>query len=80
MGCRGLCEKQPKRMQYIDGWKSCTQCGRFFKTKRLDCPCCNLKLKNKPKASKRKMVYYKKLEIKNAKKGNKMIIRGYFDE
>lgn len=61
MGCRGICVKESKRAEYINGFKSCKQCGRFFNTVAVHCPCCGLVLKTKPESSTRKLIYYKKL-------------------
>jgi len=52
--CNGICEKLETRTistakKYRNGQKRCTLCGVFFTTKNNRCPCCNVKLRTRPR-------------------------------
>ena len=66
MTCKGICNrlKATKPIvggRYIIGQKRCQPCTCFFLTDSLFCPCCNQRLRNKPRSKK----YKEKLREKN---------------
>jgi len=63
MGCKGLCVNNMKRGIYSDGYKSCSQCRRFFRTTEARCMCCGLLLKSKPRSMLRRKVHNEKMGI-----------------
>lgn len=57
MACKGICGKykaqKPKDGgRYFNGQKRCQACEIFIVTDSLFCPCCNHRLRNKPRNSK----------------------------
>lgn len=61
IACKEFCLDEPRRGIYAEGFKSCSQCKRFFKTKDSRCKCCGLRLKSKPRSSPRKKIHNQKM-------------------
>lgn len=67
MGCKGKCDHHKFRMlhkikglggatnSYKNGWKKCTECGISVFTEGLYCPCCNFKLRARPRSGRTKL-------------------------
>ena len=52
--CKGVCEQykaesMPTHLRYKSGQKMCGVCNNFFSIKEFFCPCCNTKLRSKPR-------------------------------
>lgn len=66
MVCKGICHnyKTTKRInhcQYADNQKRCQRCSIFINWDGLWCPCCNHQLRSRPRNSKAKQNFLKKL-------------------
>ena len=72
--CMGRCKlyKPNKRIgdghRYLNGQKRCQECEVFVLWDGIRCPCCNGRLRSKPKGSKFKKAFYarRKMSIKVA--------------
>ncbi|MEK0336135.1 MAG: hypothetical protein QQN41_01725 [Nitrosopumilus sp.] len=58
--CHGLCERLKSHsiknnLRYQMGHKRCSLCALFFVTDEIRCPCCQTKLRVKPRTRKRKL-------------------------
>ena len=58
--CHGLCEHLKSHsiknnLRYQMGHKRCSLCALFFITDEIRCPCCQTKLRVKPRTRKRKL-------------------------
>ena len=67
--CYHLCVKDFKKMhfqKYINGFKYCSICEKWFE-RYLRCPCCNNKLRTRPRShdSKQRFLARKTLLIKS---------------
>ena len=65
MACKGVCNhykitKRVNRCQYTDNQKRCQWCSIFIKWDGIWCPCCNHKLRSRPRNSKSKQNFLKK--------------------
>ena len=52
--CKGICGQikatsVPNNLRYKDGQKRCGLCNCYFAIKNYSCPCCNTKLRSKPR-------------------------------
>ena len=60
MACRDQCaslkitEPMPNGLRYSQGQKRCSNCEIFMFHDGIKCPCCNTKLKTKPRSTKSK--------------------------
>jgi hypothetical protein len=66
MGCNGLCDqyyaKRPLNGQrYIAGQKCCITCQIWIKYDGHHCPCCNFRLRTKPRGRKQRATYERQL-------------------
>ncbi len=60
MSCKNICKQYTPtenviRGRYKNGQKRCSICDLFIVWSGLWCPCCNFKLRSKPKNSKYRM-------------------------
>jgi len=64
MSCKNLCELKYKaeRPRYVEGQRRCQVCMIFIKWDGFWCPCCNFRLRTKP----RKKVNKEKLRKRSA--------------
>ena len=67
MSCKGVCDrlralKPSGKGRYQSGQKRCQSCSIFITTIALRCPCCNERLRGKP----RNLKYKEKLRASNA--------------
>ena len=58
--CHGLCERLKSHsiknnLRYQMGHKRCSLCALFFITDEIRCPCCQTRLRVKPRTRKRKI-------------------------
>ena len=65
MACKGVCNhykitKRVNRCQYTENQKRCQWCSIFIKWDGIWCPCCNHKLRSRPRNSKSKQNFLKK--------------------
>lgn len=67
--CRGICSEYKAKYtpstgsgRYYNGQKRCQTCDIFIQVEGLRCPCCNQRLRMKPRNSKFKERYREKLE------------------
>jgi hypothetical protein len=49
MPCKGICIRHKASRGYANGHKRCNQCDLFIKCEGLWCPCCEYKLRTKPR-------------------------------
>jgi len=68
MCCKGICSKYKSKVRrdkgiYKRGYKRCQLCNIFLKWDGLFCPCCNHRLRNKPRNPKCKDRLNKELKI-----------------
>jgi len=57
--CKGVCTRYKAHKKggiswYGNGFKWCQTCEMFLKADGVFCPCCNIRLRNKPKNKKYK--------------------------
>jgi len=67
--CNNVCHryraKKPNDVgRYLSGQKRCNPCGIYINWDGLWCPCCNYKLRTKPRSSKYKEKYLKAISEK----------------
>ncbi|MCV0398506.1 MAG: hypothetical protein K5785_00770 [Nitrosarchaeum sp.] len=70
MSCKGLCDgikalKPQNATRYSSGQRRCQRCCIFIQTSDLRCPCCNGKLRTKPRNAEPRRRLHNKLEAKN---------------
>ena len=58
--CKGICEREKAEsmhwgQRYQLGQKRCSLCDTFFVTPNFRCPCCQTKLRSKPRSRRRKI-------------------------
>ena len=63
MKCKKICyhykvSRSATGIRYANGQKRCTECGIFISYGGLSCPCCNCKLRTKPKSKKYRRMFY----------------------
>lgn len=69
MTCKGICTQyiakfRPSLYRYSDGQKRCQICSLFVNWEGVFCPCCNTKLRSKPRNTRsRRLQKIRKLEI-----------------
>ena len=68
MSCKGKCEairglKPGNGSRYASGQKRCNECELFILYDGVRCPCCNLKLRSKPRHRQDREYYRKSLEV-----------------
>jgi len=63
MSCKGICHriqhKRPNTVSsiYANGISYCKTCEVWIKSDELKCPCCNFRLRKKPRSVKAKQSY-----------------------
>ena len=65
--CRGICVRYkpvcqtPSEGRYVNGQKRCQHCEVYIKWDGLYCPCCDNRLRTKPRNKKYKEIFKKKV-------------------
>ena len=66
--CNGICHnykaiRRINHCQYVDNQKRCQRCEIYIKWDGKYCPCCNYQLRTRPRNSKAKQNFLRKLYI-----------------
>lgn len=73
MACKDLCHNyylkkvSANRGLYANGVKRCQVCETYLVWEGLWCPCCNNRLRSKPKKSSLKQIHEAKMKLKETK-------------
>ena len=63
MSCKGLCDRYKAKKpagsigRYASGQKRCLECCEYMLVSSFTCPCCNMRLRTKPRNLKYKIKY-----------------------
>lgn len=58
-GCKDICLKYKKVPRFdTDDSRYCPTCGLFLDFEGFTCPCCNSKLRHKPRTARRQRKYF----------------------
>jgi hypothetical protein len=66
--CKGICKKfrvkrSHGRHHYLQGQKRCQYCSVYVETNLNKCPCCHLRLRLSPRATKNKHSFLSKMQV-----------------
>jgi predicted amidophosphoribosyltransferase len=69
MSCKGLCQRyhadRPLNGQrYINGQKKCINCQEWVDYDGTFCPCCNNRLRTRPRRQKDKALFHKAMKLR----------------
>jgi hypothetical protein len=67
MPCKGICIHYKAPGRYATGNKRCHQCNLFIKWNGLLCPCCECRLRTRPRHSKFKAKLREQKQVPDAK-------------
>ena len=67
MPCKGICIRYRASGRYATGNKRCHQCNLFIKWNGLVCPCCECRLRTRPRHSKFKAKLREQKRVEQAK-------------
>jgi hypothetical protein len=65
MPCKGICIRYKSSGRYATGNKRCHQCNLFIKWGGVSCPCCECRLRTRPRHSKFKAKLREQKRIQN---------------